>query len=71
MITFNGGVHVVQPLTTSSPAIRVSLSRTPTLSYGTHIYDALARSADILAAAQGRPGGAVQHDRLEQRNHRD
>src|SRR5439155_6435196 len=59
VITFNGGVHVVQPLTTSSAAIRASLSRTPQLSYGTHIYDALARSADLLAAAHAQSASIV------------
>ena len=29
------------------------------------------RGQDIPAAAHGHPGGAVQHDRLEQRHHRD
>lgn len=52
IVTFNGSVQVVQPLTTSSRAIRSSLARTPKLSYGTHIYDALARSANLLTAAR-------------------
>jgi tight adherence protein B len=52
IVTFNNGVHVLQPLTTNARAIRASLSRRPKLSYGTHIYDALARSASLLTSAQ-------------------
>jgi tight adherence protein B len=48
VVTFNNAVHVVQPLTTSSGAIRAALSRTPKLHYGTHMYDALQSSASLL-----------------------
>jgi tight adherence protein B len=59
IVTFNGSVHVIQPLTRSSSAIRASLSRTPSLSYGTHIYDALAHSADLLTAAHAQSASIV------------
>jgi tight adherence protein B len=59
IVTFNNGVHVLQPLTTSARAIRASLSRTPKLSYGTHIYDALARSASLLTSAQAHGASIV------------
>lgn len=59
VVTFNGSVHVLQPLTTDGKAISASLSRTPKLSYGTHIYDALSRSAGLLAAAHAQGASVV------------
>lgn len=59
VLTFNGGVQVVQPLTTSSGAIRSALSRIPKLSYGTHIYDALEQGAKLLADAHVETGSIV------------
>jgi tight adherence protein B len=59
VVTFNSTVHVIQPLTTSSRAISAALSRTPRLRFGTHIYDALARSASLLAEAQAQGASVV------------
>jgi tight adherence protein B len=59
VVTFNSTVHVIQPLTTSSRAISAALSRTPRLRFGTHIYDALARSASLLAVAQAQGASVV------------
>jgi tight adherence protein B len=51
VITFNGSVKVLQPLTTQSGAIKRALSHAPRLSYGTHMYDALDEAGTMLAAA--------------------
>jgi tight adherence protein B len=51
VITFDGRVNVLQPLTTDAGAIRRSLAGTPRLAYGTRIYDALERAAGLLGAA--------------------
>jgi tight adherence protein B len=51
VITFNGGIHVVQPLTASSSAITAALSRAPKLGYGTKIYDALQTAETMLVGA--------------------
>jgi tight adherence protein B len=59
VITFDGSVDVVQPLTTSKRAIDAALSQTPRLSYGTHIYDALSRAEKLLAAAHVQGGSIV------------
>jgi tight adherence protein B len=59
VITFNGAVHVAQPLTTASGDINAALSKTPKLSYGTHIYDALSQAAALLAAAHVQGGSIV------------
>jgi tight adherence protein B len=59
VIAFNGSVHVVQPLTTDSGDIKAALARTPKLSYGTHIYDALSEAAALLDAAHVQGGSIV------------
>jgi tight adherence protein B len=59
IVTFDGSVHVVQPLTTSSAAIKKALARLPRLGYGTHIYDALSEAQQMLAAAKVQSGSVV------------
>src|SRR5262249_38325764 len=59
VIAFNGAVTVLQPLTTDSTAISTSLSRTPTLRYGTRIYDALVQAAAMLRAARANSGSML------------
>jgi tight adherence protein B len=51
VLTFNGQVNLLQPLTTSGAALKTSLGRAPALAYGTHIYDALNRSLRALEEA--------------------
>jgi tight adherence protein B len=51
VVTFNGQVNLLQPLTTSGAALKTSLGRAPALAYGTHIHDALNRSLRALEEA--------------------
>lgn len=51
VVTFNDAVHLVQPLTANAHLIEAALSRTPTLHYGTHIYDALEQAETLLTNA--------------------
>jgi tight adherence protein B len=51
VLTFNGQVNLLQPLTVSGAALKTSLGRAPALAYGTHIYDALNRSLQALEDA--------------------
>jgi tight adherence protein B len=48
VLTFNNRVDVLQKLTTDQHAIDSALANTPTLRYGTHIYDALDQAATML-----------------------
>jgi tight adherence protein B len=50
-LTFDGQVHVRRPFTTDDALIAKTLSRQATLGEGTRIYDALERSARLLAAS--------------------
>jgi tight adherence protein B len=59
IITFNSRVHVLRGLTTNSAAIRSALKKAPKLAYGTRVYDALNRAADVLAAANIKSGSIV------------
>lgn len=59
VITFNKGVQILQPLTTSSSEISNALARPPKLTYGTHIYDALNKAAGLLADAQAQGASVI------------
>jgi tight adherence protein B len=48
ILTFDGHVKLLQPLSANGPALKSSLGHAPALAYGTHIYDALNRSLRAL-----------------------
>jgi len=52
LVTFNGKPNVVLPFTTSVDQIEAALLRVPEVSYGTHIYDAVAKAEELLADAR-------------------
>lgn len=52
VVTFNGKPQVVLPFTTSIDKIETALSNVPRVSYGTHIYDAVAKAEELLAGAR-------------------
>jgi tight adherence protein B len=51
MVVFNDQVHVLQEPTTSAKLLTSTLNRPPRLGYGTHIYDAVSSSLELLKAA--------------------
>jgi tight adherence protein B len=58
-IDFNRKAKTVLPLTTSSGKIAAALATTPTLSGGTHIYDAVHQAESMLAVAHISSGSIV------------
>jgi tight adherence protein B len=48
VLTFNDKIDLVQPLSANGAALGLSLADAPALAYGTHIYDALDRSLQVL-----------------------
>jgi len=59
VVAFNGDVTVVQAPTLSADALGRSLAKEPALSYGTHIYDAVQQSLDLLARANAATSSIV------------
>jgi tight adherence protein B len=59
VVTFNGGVNVVQTPTIDAGQLNAAVTRTPQLAYGTHIYDAVSRSLKELATAKIAAGSIV------------
>jgi tight adherence protein B len=59
LLEFNRKTAVVQPLTTSSSEIAAALAKQPTISGGTHIYDAVGRAESMLSAAHITSGSIV------------
>jgi tight adherence protein B len=59
IVAFNGGVHVVRPLTSDASKLDQALSRTPEVAYGTRIYDAIDRSLGLLAQGRVSSGSIV------------
>ena len=59
LIAFNPNVNVLLPFTRSAAKIDAVLSTTPSLAYGTHTYDALARAESLLKAARIDSGSIV------------
>ena len=59
LVTFNGEPTVALPFTTSTVRIDAALSQLPKVAYGTHIYDAVARAEELLAAAKIQAGSIV------------
>jgi len=51
IVAFNSDVTVVQAPTASAEALGASLAHPPQLAYGTHIYDAVRASLDVLKKA--------------------
>jgi tight adherence protein B len=52
VINFNGSATTVLPLTTSQSEIGAALAKTPQVSCGTHIFDAVARAEAMLRAGR-------------------
>jgi Mg-chelatase subunit ChlD len=52
VVTFNGKPQVALPFTTSVDKIEAALAHVPEVSYGTHIYDAVAKAEELLANAR-------------------
>ena len=59
VVAFNGEATVIQRPTLSAEALGRSLSKPPGLSYGTHIYDAVDQSLQLLADAKVSTGTVV------------
>jgi tight adherence protein B len=59
VVTFNGGVHVLQPLTSDSSKLEQALVGTPEVAHGTRIYDAIDRSLVVLAQGRVSSGSIV------------
>jgi tight adherence protein B len=59
IVTFNGRVRILQAPTTDGGALARALAKTPTVGYGTRIYDALDRSLALLDAAKLSTGSIV------------
>jgi tight adherence protein B len=59
IVTFNRSVNVLQPFTTSQPAITAALANQPTIGVGTRIYDGLAQSLQLIDAAQAATASVV------------
>lgn len=51
IVAFNDEVQVIQNPTSSGQLLASALDRPPSLSYGTHIYDAVSRSLELLKSA--------------------
>ncbi len=72
VVTYNISPTVVLPFTTDQAEIDEALSKEPTFVYGTHIYDAVVRSLDLLKAAHISAGSVVVlSDGQEHRGHGD
>lgn len=59
LLAFNGEVTVLQAATQDAAALELALRNPPEIAYGTRIYDALARSIDMLRAARVSAGSVV------------
>jgi tight adherence protein B len=59
LVTFNGSSKVALPFTTSRTKIDAALAQTPTVAYGTYIYDAVARGEALLTDAGIQAGSIV------------
>lgn len=59
LVTFNRSIEVIQPLTSSTAALRRSFARTPKLAYGTRIFDALGRALALLEQGRISAGSVV------------
>jgi len=59
LVTFNSSDNLAMPFTSSQKRIDQTLSRTPRLAYGTHIYDAVATAVAQIQAARLQTGVIV------------
>jgi tight adherence protein B len=59
LVTFNGGVTVLTPLTADGRTLASALGSPPELAYGTRIYDGLDRSLNLLRRARVSAGSVV------------
>lgn len=59
VLAFNGNVNVLQTPTIDPGQLQRALARSPQLSYGTHLFDAVRRSLRTLAAAKISAGSIV------------
>jgi len=58
-VAFNGRVRVVQQPTDNPDELGRALDNPPTLGYGTHVYDAVIRSLDLLSGSNARTGTII------------
>jgi len=58
-VAFNGRVRVVQQPTDNPDELGRALDHPPTLGYGTHVYDAVIRSLDLLSGSNARTGTII------------
>lgn len=58
-VAFNGRVRVVQQPTDNPDELGRALDNPPTLGYGTHVYDAVIRSLDLLSESNARTGTII------------
>ncbi len=59
VVTFNGNVLVLRPLTSDPTALDNALSDPPQIAYGTKNYDALAESLKLIQASGARSGSVI------------
>ena len=59
VVYFDRTIRIAQPLTTNGGLISAALARIPRLHEATHLYDALERSSQLLAAAGVKTGSIV------------
>jgi tight adherence protein B len=59
LVVFSSAPKVVLPFTTSRERIDAALSQVPSVAYGTHIYDAVAKAEAMLGAAGIQAGSIV------------
>jgi tight adherence protein B len=58
-LTFNAKPTVVLPFTTSTQQIDAALTQSPSIAYGTYIYDAIAKAETLLTSAHVNSGAIV------------
>lgn len=59
VVAFNGIVHIVQRPTADTHELSSSLDHARALAYGTHVYDAVMRSLELLSEARASTGAIV------------
>jgi len=59
VVAFNNDVHVIQPPTSNAQELSASLEHPPALAYGTHVYDGVMHSLQLLSEARASTGAIV------------
>jgi tight adherence protein B len=59
VLTFNGGVQILQAPTVDVAALQTSLAKQPQLAYGTHIFDGLNRAIQLLIQGKVSAGSVI------------